>query len=193
MRYHLWRPVSWLTWILTHWPLRDVVALNFKSVISECMLRIKLMSTSCKNIWWMPQETFDNKSKLVQVMAWCHQATSHYLNQCWPRSMSPSGVTRPQWVNMNLLQISAGIPWNWCHQATSHYLNECWPRSMSPSGVTRPQWVNMNLLQISAGIPWNMATIYLALFYRGSTKQSLIMSHILSYIGLANIWSESIL
>ena len=36
---------------------------------------------------------------LVQVMAWCHQATSHYLNQCWPRSMSPYGVTRPQWVN----------------------------------------------------------------------------------------------
>ena len=27
------------------------------------------------------------KSTLVQVMAWCHQATSHYLSQCWPRSM----------------------------------------------------------------------------------------------------------
>ena len=23
-------------------------------------------------------------------MAWCHQATSHYLNQCWPRSPLPS-------------------------------------------------------------------------------------------------------
>ena len=32
-------------------------------------------------------------------MAWCGQATSHYLSQCWPRSMSPNGVTRPQWVN----------------------------------------------------------------------------------------------
>ena len=32
-------------------------------------------------------------------MAWCHQATSHHLSQCWPRSMSPYGVTRPQWVN----------------------------------------------------------------------------------------------
>ena len=31
-------------------------------------------------------------------MAWCHQATSHYLNQCWPRSSMPYGVTRPQWV-----------------------------------------------------------------------------------------------
>ena len=24
------------------------------------------------------------KSTLVQVMAWCRQAPSHYLNQCWP-------------------------------------------------------------------------------------------------------------
>ena len=25
--------------------------------------------------------------EFVQVMAWCCQATSHYLNQCWPRSL----------------------------------------------------------------------------------------------------------
>ena len=40
-----------------------------------------------------------DKSTLVQVMAWCHQATSHYLSQCWPRSMSPYEATRPQRVN----------------------------------------------------------------------------------------------
>ena len=32
-------------------------------------------------------------------MAWCHQADSRYLSQCWPRSMLPFGVTWPQWVN----------------------------------------------------------------------------------------------
>ena len=48
---------------------------------------------------WMPLDLTDDKSTLVQVMAWCCQATSHYLSQCWPRSMSPNGVTRPQWVN----------------------------------------------------------------------------------------------
>ena len=42
----------------------------------------------------------DNQSTLVQVMAWCRQATSHYLSQCWPRSLSPYGVTRPQWVKL---------------------------------------------------------------------------------------------
>ena len=46
----------------------------------------------------MPQVLIDDKSTLVQVIAWCRQATSHYLSQCWPRSLSPYGVTRPQWV-----------------------------------------------------------------------------------------------
>ena len=31
-------------------------------------------------------------------MAWCHHTTSHYLSQCWPRSMSPCSITGPQWV-----------------------------------------------------------------------------------------------
>ena len=46
----------------------------------------------------MSQDLTDNKSTLVQVRAWCRQATSHYLSQCWPRSLSPYGAIRPQWV-----------------------------------------------------------------------------------------------
>ena len=46
----------------------------------------------------MPPDLAEDKSTLVQVMAWCRQATSHYMSQCWPRSLSPYGVTRPQWV-----------------------------------------------------------------------------------------------
>ena len=56
-------------------------------------------SSHDKALWWMPQDVTDDKSTLVQVMAWCRQATSHYLNQCWPRSPTPYGVTRPQWVD----------------------------------------------------------------------------------------------
>ena len=41
----------------------------------------------------------DDKSTLVQVMAWCRQTASLYLNQGWPRSMLPYGITRPQWVH----------------------------------------------------------------------------------------------
>ena len=53
-------------------------------------------------LWWMPQDLTDDKSTLVQGMAWCRQATSHYLSQCWSRPMSPNGVTRPQWVNLTV-------------------------------------------------------------------------------------------
>ena len=47
-------------------------------------------------VWWMPENLAYVKSTLDQVMAWCRQATSHYLSQCWLRSISPYGVTRPQ-------------------------------------------------------------------------------------------------
>ena len=57
----------------------------------------------------MPQNLNDDKSTLVQVMAWWRQATSHYLNQWWPRSPMPYGVTRPQWVNICYCQHSPEI------------------------------------------------------------------------------------
>ena len=43
-------------------------------------------------------------------MAWCCQATSHYLSQCWPRFMLPYGVTRPQWVKSKYLHFH--VSWN---------------------------------------------------------------------------------
>ena len=72
---------------------------------------------------WMPLDLTDDKSTLVQVMAWCHQATSHYLNQCWPRSPTPYGVTRPQCVQngQNYGQASIKVMAG-CHQVTSQYL-----------------------------------------------------------------------
>ena len=61
-------------------------------------------SISCKTVLkLMPMDLTDGKSTLVHVMAWCRQATSHYLSQCWPRFMPPYGVTRPQWINVTCL------------------------------------------------------------------------------------------
>ena len=70
---------------------------DFKSVI----LLIGIFKSSYDNVLrWMPLDLTDDKSTLVQVMAWCRQATSHYLNQCWPRSPTPYGVTRPnEWTH----------------------------------------------------------------------------------------------
>ena len=49
-------------------------------------------------------ECRDDYSALVQVMAWCRQATSHYLSQCWHSFISPYiscryiyVVIMPQW------------------------------------------------------------------------------------------------
>ena len=45
---------------------------NLKSVISKHMLQIKFMSNSCEiALYQMPQNTFDDKPTLVQVMACC--------------------------------------------------------------------------------------------------------------------------
>ena len=53
----------------------------------------------------MPKHQIHDESTLVQVIAWCYQATSYYLSQCWPSLLSPHGVTRPQWVKMRGFQI----------------------------------------------------------------------------------------
>ena len=81
---------------LTHWPLGD---LNVILMWFNFALLIGIFQSSYVYVLrWMPLDLTDDKSTLVQVMAWCHQATSHYLNQCWPRSPMPYGITMPQWV-----------------------------------------------------------------------------------------------
>ena len=104
-----------------------------KKVTFNLVLLIGIFKSSHDNaLWWMPQDLTNDKSTLVQVMAWCRQATSHYLSQCWLNSLSPYGVTRPQWVNSlwlsdiiwlyrsgsTLAQVMAGCLTTWCH-----YLN----------------------------------------------------------------------
>ena len=60
------------------------------------------------------------KSILVQVMAWCRQAPSHYLSQRWYRSLSPYGVARPYWV----IKITVGLTlcnWQAYHSCAMGY------------------------------------------------------------------------
>ena len=68
---------------------------------------IESLSTSCEIAFMiLSQDPNLDYSTSVQVMAWCRQATSHYLHQCWPTSMSPYGVIRPQWVDTALDRIA---------------------------------------------------------------------------------------
>ena len=84
---------------VTHWSLRDlgeIFKMQFSILFcwfasSDLLMIINAFSR-------VPRDLGDDKSALVQVMAWCCQVTSHYLSQCWPIFMSPYGITRPQWV-----------------------------------------------------------------------------------------------
>ena len=58
---------------------------------------------------WMPQNTFDDKSTLFQVMTWWRQATKNYLSQCCANSVSPYDVPRPQCVARNVQSLSLGV------------------------------------------------------------------------------------
>ena len=73
---------------------------NFRHIIFKQILVIDEIALT-----WKLQDLTDDKSTLVQVMARCRQATSHYLSQCWPSSLSPYGITRPQWVNFVIVAV----------------------------------------------------------------------------------------
>ena len=56
---------------------------NFRWVIFMFVLVTDGRGVSCEiALMWMSVHLVDDNSALVQVMAWCRQATSHYLSQC---------------------------------------------------------------------------------------------------------------
>ena len=68
-------------------PKTVILKSNFQTDIKDryhvqnaCEIALRLM--------W--QDSTDDKSTLVQVMAWYCKTTSHYLSQCWPTLMSPA-------------------------------------------------------------------------------------------------------
>ena len=75
---------------------------NFRYIIFKWILVIDGWGISCEiALILMSLDLTDDQSTLVQVIAWCRQATSHYLSQCWPRYMLSYDVTRLQWVNLS--------------------------------------------------------------------------------------------
>ena len=106
-KLHCWWPLSMVSQDYHRSVWIESLALgrcgnNFECVISEHL--IKFMRTSCDiALRWMTQQNpTDDKSTLVQVMAWCRQTRSNCLSQCRPRSISLYGITRPQCVNSSL-------------------------------------------------------------------------------------------
>ena len=65
---------------------------NLKFVMFKLISRIDILRMSCV-LEGMPWDLTDDLLTLVQAMAWCRQAASHYLIQCWPSFTKPYGVT----------------------------------------------------------------------------------------------------
>ena len=98
---------------------------NIKSIIFKLVKQNSNLPTCCEiTLRRMPKNLTNDWTTLVQVMVWCRQATSHYLRQCWPRSMSLYDVTRPLKVQytqhkfqrlpwQNGLDIHQGPAWKW--------------------------------------------------------------------------------
>ena len=93
-RYGAERTPSGLAWNpqLTHWPLGDVEVTSKVQSSSACYCENALVWMPCtEHLWWYVNIGPGNG--LVP-------STGHYPSQCWPRFMSPYGVTKPQWLNI---------------------------------------------------------------------------------------------
>ena len=97
---HSRQPIrSWVRiFLLTNRDFNSLIPGRFKVyfrwVIYKLIFVVNGWGISCETaLIWMSLDHIYGKSTLVQVMASCHQATSHYLSQ-W--SQTPYGVTRPQ-------------------------------------------------------------------------------------------------
>ena len=89
---------------------------------------INFVNTSCAFLWNCTGMEANNLDlALVQVMAWWYQATSHYLRQCCYRSMSPNGVTKPQWLNCSHTGQWSEIPIPRAHSMNRDFgMNKWW-------------------------------------------------------------------
>ena len=72
---------------------------------------------------------------LDQVIVWCHQAPSHYLIHCGPRSKTSYGITRSHWVKC-LTWLPLQI---WCINFECHNNQRCIKESLL--NAKRPQGI----------------------------------------------------
>ena len=126
-------------WVNSLWP--GISECDSQNVVFSLVLLIGIFRSTLDNaLRWLPQDLTDDKSTLVQVMAWCRQATSHYLSQYWHRYMSPYGFTRHQRVNV----ISIVPGWRKPRRDTRHVTLV--PRILIWSGSYKKPFKNERLL-----------------------------------------------
>ena len=77
---------------------------NFRSLIFRLILVTDGWGISFEiALRWKSLDLIDDKSTLVHVMAWCRQATSYYLSQCWPSFLPPYGINSHKELSLCIL------------------------------------------------------------------------------------------
>ena len=99
---------------------------------------------------WFSLELTGQKSTLVQVIfgsrnCLVSSGSRHYPSQCWPRSVMPYGITRPQWVNEDFLKLFQ-IGWWLCPETRCNILIN----SLKLSDTYMLQQIRPSLVQIMA-------------------------------------------
>ena len=140
----------------------------FKSIIFKCLLQSSSLDTRCEIAFgWMPQNITVDWSKLIEVMVWCRQTTNHCLNRCWPRFLSPYGITRPQRVNIL----------DWFLRYFEHFPDSMGP-TWGPPGSCRPQMGPMLA-------PWTLLSVNILLNHppETTTLYSSLSTNALHWLG----------
>ena len=107
--------------------VKNVWGVFYKWIFRTHFMNWYLITYHEIGLGWVPENRIADKStslQHVQAMAWCHEAPSHYLSQCWPKSMPPYSVIRPQWGNVQVLSSQTHIG--------SHLLLKSSPQSPHP-------------------------------------------------------------
>ena len=93
---------------------------HFNSSFFQLMLQSKLFSTFYEiALRYMPQNRIDVKSATFQVIAWCHQMTSHYL------AMARSYYLRQYWLRSTVWYKTKFGSQNFGYQCWCLFLNIC--------------------------------------------------------------------
>ena len=134
---YTWNYLPHEYWLLTHWPPGCMVVISKGS----CVNTNYGLSSWEPLVKLLPQNTFGDKSTMVQVMVWCHQAPDvikwKHFPRYWPfvQGINRSPVNSPHkdpW--RGALMFSLICAW------INGWLSQGWP-ILSPYAINRLLWV----------------------------------------------------
>ena len=102
------------SWSIAEWSTNLFIAYYDATYIRDLTVFLVKLHFFPRRI---PQHTIDNKSTVIQIISWCHQATSHYLIHICHHVV---GGTTLQWMVQSIcLSVSPSVP-KYVHPSVCH-------------------------------------------------------------------------